>query len=1221
MSYLSPTQTRAPLAAAVGAELARLEGRLGQWADPDARQRLAGLSESAAARVLRTIGESRTPVKTLSGYIRHLADKEAMERNARGIPPAESAACSSGPSHGDESVSGPLQCSDDQYDVQSPYREEITLGLSNNAGSANQPRHIGPQDDEGSGREIAHVVPNLSAMAAQTPSGWVSLRNQNDTQINSTIRAMAALTPTKPPVQALPCMAGEIPSTIIPAMMPVPTQPSTVGQNEFGKTPAMMPVPTLPWMAGEDPEAWIGLLKRDCSHDPAMTPPVWNQIPVKISSPARAMAPSVMIQGDTPNTIPNNIHTPPSSVPTPIHARDISGRVQGIGVPSGSPHIPAWAGVSSPTIYCSTSNASREKASPQMEALDGMEFRKIFMIFAYLSGNRIEDELSVDYIRSLMRLPLVDFESQIWNAFGHKYIDVSDRAKNLGSEPGTAKVYHCTVEIRGDSAVNIFKGPYTETRRTHLAKVVGDDNILVVKFMGKSSETMTDFAPYHKVAEDGIVLGLRRYQFFVYKDGGKEEKIKEERKNGGNEKCTSAVRCYFVRTESGWKMDEPYILSGKTISQARKLFMHVHTAPTLAKYMARFALILSKTITLDVDLSAVHVIQLDDKPCSDEHGRIVVQDGEPLIHTDGTGIISEDLAMKCSTSIPEKNCLKSQFRMFYKGAAVKGTVLVDRRLPPGTILVRPSMIKIKSDPELCGVHSISSLELMKMKTDPKLNGVQSVNSLEIVTTSNHPKRTSTSRYLIALLYYGGVKAEYFMELLHDAVEGAANARYSYNDALKLAFIYADMEDSMSARMILSGVPLEDAYLQSRLATMSQLERKGFKEGKLPIDDCFYLMGTTDPTGKLRPNEVCVILENGQYSGKVLVYKHPGLHFGDIHVFTSRYVEDIGDAVGHSRYALLFPTTGPRSSADEMANSDHDGDMFWVSINAQLLQQFKPSNPWIQKIKPKKPNQRCPQSFNELELERKLFHDFLKARFARSSALSTAADCWLVYMDRLITDDLDEDKRKVLEKKMETLVDLYYLALDAPKTGMKINVPSELIAKKYPHFMDRKQCYHSKSILGRIYDKAVKVQSENVGPIKISLDPRFKERDTSKCKPFWTRHYKEYCKDSGPLAEIQDKEEVDLKFSELYHKYKHILYHAAEFEQTPRDLKDVFDEACAIYQIVYESAVAAKKPGKCSFAWKVAGHALCHFLALQTEGDKVLVPLSVAKNLLVKGRKK
>ena len=82
----------------------------------------------------------------------------------------------------------------------------------------------------------------------------------------------------------------------------------------------------------------------------------------------------------------------------------------------------------------------------------------------------------------------------------------------------------------------------------------------------------------------------------------------------------------------------------------------------------------------------------------------------------------------------------------------------------------------------------------------------------------------------------------------------------------------------------------------------------------------------------------------------------------------------------------------------------------------------------------------------------------------------------------------------------------------------------------------------------------------------------------------------------------------------------MLYHAAEFEQTPRDLDAVFDEACAIYQIVYERAAAAKKPGKCSFVWNVAGRALCHFYALETEGDKVLVPLSVAKNLLKKGRK-
>lgn len=58
------------------------------------------------------------------------------------------------------------------------------------------------------------------------------------------------------------------------------------------------------------------------------------------------------------------------------------------------------------------------------------------------------------------------------------------------------------------------QGPYIQNTRTHLQKIVGDDNVLLVKFMGQSSESVTDFLPYHKVAEDGIILGLRRYRFF-----------------------------------------------------------------------------------------------------------------------------------------------------------------------------------------------------------------------------------------------------------------------------------------------------------------------------------------------------------------------------------------------------------------------------------------------------------------------------------------------------------------------------------------------------------------------------------------------------------------------------------------------------------------------------------------------------------------------------------
>jgi RNA-dependent RNA polymerase len=76
----------------------------------------------------------------------------------------------------------------------------------------------------------------------------------------------------------------------------------------------------------------------------------------------------------------------------------------------------------------------------------------------------------------------------------------------------------------------------------------------------------------------------------------------------------------------------------------------------------------------------------------------------------------------------------------------------------------------------------------------------------------------------------------------------------------VAFNHADLDDSMSARMILSGIqPEDEAYLQSQLALMAKVERKGLKEGRIPIDDTYYLMGTTDPTGTLKWDQVCIIL--------------------------------------------------------------------------------------------------------------------------------------------------------------------------------------------------------------------------------------------------------------------------------------------------------------------------------------------------------------------------
>ncbi|KAG6490110.1 hypothetical protein ZIOFF_051392 [Zingiber officinale] len=311
--------------------------------------------------------------------------------------------------------------------------------------------------------------------------------------------------------------------------------------------------------------------------------------------------------------------------------------------------------------------------------------------------------------------------------------------------------------------------------------------------------------------------------------------------------------------------------------------------------------------------------------------------------------------------------------------------LTSEALPPRTIQVRPSMRKVKSD--------------------ASFSYIQSCNSLEIVATSNRPKRTCLSRYLIALLHYGGVPNEYFLELLKNALDDAQNARYTKLAAIRgifrfysihsffygsLTFLlrvsfsvslkYGDMDDFLVSRMILCGIPLEEPYMQFRLSVLMKEERKGLKAGKLPVTDCYYLMGTVDPTGLLKPNEVCVVLENGQISGDVLVYKHPGLHFGDIHVLSARYIKELELFVGDSKYAIFFPTKGSRSLADEMANSDFDGDMYWVSRNSQLLRYFRSSKPWVPMSSTAGVQQKGPLDLTDRELEKKLFDQFLANRF-------------------------------------------------------------------------------------------------------------------------------------------------------------------------------------------------------------------------------------------------
>ncbi|CAI0543502.1 unnamed protein product [Linum tenue] len=853
----------------------------------------------------------------------------------------------------------------------------------------------------------------------------------------------------------------------------------------------------------------------------------------------------------------------------------------------------------------------RDPPAATMEHLKELEFRKAFLILSYLRGKKLKDymNMTADQIRELRSLPMRKFEELVWSAIGMSCIgDETQRIKSDDWNPKRPHVYQCTVDHNHhdnyDTGLSYeFKGPYFTNMRNFLHATLGDENVLLVKFSDKGNKDKSIpkcndrcYAKYATdIIKDGIHVGPHRFHFFVFKDGQKEEKKKDS--------TTSPVKCYFIRLDGNMKF--------KSIREARSFFMHLDSLPNLSKYMARFSLILSKTIKLDVDLADVFVDRADDILCSDEEGKIVYdKKGKPLIYTDGTGFISEDLARLCPI-VTQGRCLDSdigepllmQLRLFHKGKAIKGTLLLNKKLSPKTIVFRQSMVKVDADLNLS--HKATA------------------NSMEIVNTSRRPKPAELSRNLIALLSYGGVPKDFFMDLVGKALDDALV--FKRRAAARANFIYPAASFPYEKEMLLSGIPFEESYLKFRLPNLMTDEKKRLRGGKIPLPESYYLMGTTDPSGVLKNGEVCIILDNGQVSGKVLVYRNPGLHFGDIHILEAVYLKEMEGYVGSSKFAIFFPIHGPRSLADEMAGGDYDGDMFFVSRNPQLLESFLQSEPWesssLSASQCEKPSE-IPSKMSDELLETELFKLFLATRFNASSTAGMAAESWLAMMDRLLIAEFDgtiDVNKCALKKNILSVIDIYYDALDAPKSGAKVELPPKLKMDRFPHYMEKPdyRSYKSTSILGLIYDEVRKYEARDDMPIsEIVKLPCFAGQVLPHLIEKWEKEYSLY---RIEMARCCSKEVgKNIAADEINEKYRKIFYGpTGDFCTSEKKQEELFDEARAIYQVVYEYAEqrrrsAANDPEKvrkainlCAFAWKVAGSALCA-LYMSSRGEKPLL---------------
>ncbi|XP_031115652.1 probable RNA-dependent RNA polymerase 5 isoform X2 [Ipomoea triloba] len=883
---------------------------------------------------------------------------------------------------------------------------------------------------------------------------------------------------------------------------------------------------------------------------------------------------------------------------------------------------------SEPPPECSERGSSG-MISEQLKLLSQLEFRKLFLILSYIgSRKKLEDVVSPNEAADILgiwgNLPMTEFESRIWNAYGRQNYD-GDRPKYLDWDSGKTHMYYCNVDQGGNCT---FKGVRLTTTRTHLQRALGDENVLCVRFPAEN-----ECCP-KMIADEGILVGLRRYRFFVYKDEKEKKKNLEERK-----KDPTLLKCYFIsiveRSNIGPCEDgrRPYTFSEKKINEARSQFMHVHTVPSIAKYIARFSLILSKTIKFPIDLANVDIQDIEDIPCRDANGHIVYdQDGEPRIHTDGTGYISEDLALKCPkgfrsakfisdgnfeqfqgfTELEDTNMegiqywnrepppLLMQFRMFNNGRAIKGTLLINKQIGPGKIQIRPSMVKVEKD--------------------PKILATSTFNSLEIVAISHKPRRANLSKFLILLLSYGGVPEEYFLALMKSAWEEIKTIYTDKRAALRAAVRYGETDNEFTtAKLISSGVPMDEPYLQDCLSRLANMEKDNLKTGKLPTSDSYYLMGTADPTGTLNSDEVCVILDNGHVTGKVLVYKHPGLHFGDIHIMNAKYVEELNHIVGNAKYGIFFSTKGPISAASEIANSDFDGDMYWVSMNPQLLTYYKASEPWSRIHAVPKAVTKRPSEFMPDELEYELLRVFLEGKKLGNN-MAVAADGWLACMDQFLTlgNNCTKEKPADLKRKILHLIDLYYEALDAPKTGKTVNIPRKLMPEKYPHYMERRPSYQSTSVLGKLYDYKEPSIAEEDSQKEIWKLPCFEVEVPETCLSLWKeRYHKEYLPEMSEAMNCgpPKSEARKVAANNVMKKYKQLLYEARDFEESRRKDDDIFNEALAIYHVCYDYAKMSNDARKCGFAWRVAASALCKYHAFKQKDRPILILPSILQEIL------
>lgn len=213
-------------------------------------------------------------------------------------------------------------------------------------------------------------------------------------------------------------------------------------------------------------------------------------------------------------------------------------------------------------------------------------------------------------------------------------------------------------------------------------------------------------------------------------------------------------------------------------------------------------------------------------------------------------------------------------------------------------------------------------------------------------------------------------------------------------------------------------------------------------------------------------------------GICVLARNPSLHPGDLRVVRAVNVP----ALSHLKNVVVLPQTGDRDLANMCSGGDLDGDDYMVLWDKDLIP--KTVNVPPMDFTPEKPLEKDePITVSDVS-------EFF-VTYMQNDSLGQIAHAHLA--------QADFEAEGVSSCTCLELAKLHSQAVDYPKSGIPAQMTQEFRPVRWPHFMEKKhmhqrKMYHSKKILGQLYDQVqlvdFKPQWKNEFDIRIlnAFDP-------------------------------------------------------------------------------------------------------------------------------------